>query len=351
MFLLKRLDDHNHFFFYTFRKKIKPMRYLLLASLLATACGTKEIKTLGSIERMDPALDNIISSQAKAEIIAEGYSWSEGPVWIEKEKMLLFSDVPENKVYKWTETKGAELYLTPSGFTGDSTRSHEPGANGLMLLNDSLILCQHGNRQLVKMNATLANPKSEFITLAGSYEGKRLNSPNDVAYRSNGDLFFTDPPYGLADQDKDVDKESPVNGVYKVSTNGVVSLLADSLSRPNGIAFFPGEKKFLVANSDVSKARWYEFAIESDSIKSGRIFYDATSSTASEKGLPDGLKIDSKGNVFATGPGGVWIFDSTGQVLGRIKLPEASANCALSPDEKTLYITADMYLLRIKMRD
>jgi gluconolactonase len=327
------------------------MRFLFLATLFLTACSTKEIKTLGSIERLDPALDNIISSQAKAEVIAEGYTWSEGPVWIEKEKMLLFSDVPENKVYKWTEATRAELYLTPSGFTGDSTRSPERGANGLLLLNDSLILCQHGDRQVAKMNASLANPKPSYTPLAGLYQGKRLNSPNDVAYRSNGDLFFTDPPYGLADQDNDAEKEATTNGVYKVSASRVVSLLVDSLTRPNGIAFFPGEKKFLVANSDVSKAIWYEFEMGLDSIKSARIFYDATANTATEKGLPDGLKIDSQGNVFATGPGGLWIFDSTGKVLGRIKLPEASANCAFSPDEKTLYITADMYLLRVKMRD
>jgi gluconolactonase len=327
------------------------MRFLFLATLFLTACSTKEIKTLGSIERLDPALDNIISSQAKAEVIAEGYTWSEGPVWIEKEKMLLFSDVPENKVYKWTEATRAELYLTPSGFTGDSTRSPERGANGLLLLNDSLILCQHGDRQVAKMNASLANPKPSYTPLAGLYQGKRLNSPNDVAYRSNGDLFFTDPPYGLADQDNDAEKEATTNGVYKVSASRVVSLLVDSLTRPNGIAFFPGEKKFLVANSDVSKAIWYEFEMGLDSIKSARIFYDATANTATEKGLPDGLKIDSRGNVFATGPGGLWIFDSTGKVLGRIKLPEASANCAFSPDEKTLYITADMYLLRVKMRD
>lgn len=326
------------------------MRILILA-LFLVACSTKEIKTIGSIERLDPALDNIISTGAKAEIIAKGYTWSEGPVWIEKENMLLFSDVPENKVYKWTESKGAELYLTPSGFTGDSTRSPERGSNGLLLLNDSLILCQHGDRQVAKMNASLTDPKPSYITLAGSYQGKRLNSPNDVAYRSNGDLFFTDPPYGLADQDKDIEKEATANGVYKISASSVVSLLVDSLTKPNGIAFFPGEKKFLVANSDPSRAIWYEFEMGQDSIKSARIFYDATSNTATEKGLPDGLKIDSKGNVFATGPGGVWIFDSTGKALGRIKLPEASANCAFSPDEKTLYITADMYLLRVKMRD
>jgi len=327
------------------------MRIFILA-LFLVSCSIKEIKTIGSIERLDPALDNIISRGAKAEIIAEGLSWSEGPVWIEKENMLLFSDVPENKVYKWTESKGAELYLTPSGFTGDSTRSPERGSNGLLLLNDSLILCQHGDRQVAKMNASLTDPKPSYIPLAESYQGKRLNSPNDVAYRSSrGDLFFTDPPYGLADQDKDIEKEATANGVYKVSASSVVSLLVDSLTRPNGIAFFPGEKKFLVANSDPSRATWYEFEMGLDSIKSARIFYDATSNTATEKGLPDGLKIDSNGNVFATGPGGVWIFDSTGKALGRIMLPEASANCAFSPDEKTLYITADMYLLRVKMRD
>jgi len=265
--------------------------------------------------------------------------------------MLLFSDVPENIIYKWTEEKGVDPYLTPSGFTGDSTRSRERGSNGLVLHNDSLILCQHGNRQMAKMNAPLKDPKPEYISLASTYNGKRFSSPNDAAYRGNGDLFFTDPPYGLADQDEDVEKETPVNGVYKVTPEGVVTLVVDSLTRPNGIAFMPGEKKFLVANSDPAKAIWYEFELnDADSVISSRIFYDATANVATEKGLPDGFKIDRNGNVFATGPGGVWIFNKDGKVLGKIKLPEASANCAFSPDEKTLYITADMYLLRVKLR-
>jgi gluconolactonase len=324
---------------------------LLIMALLLAACSTKEIRTIGSIERTDAALDEIISTNAPIEIIGEGYEWSEGPVWIEKEKMLLFTDVPKNIIHKWTEEKGVEPYLTPSGFTGDSTRSREPGANGLLLHNDSLILCQHGNRQIAKMNAPLNSPKSDFTALATNYNGKRFSSPNDAAFRSNGDLFFTDPPYGLQNLDDDVEKEIPFNGVYKISKNGYVTLLVDSITKPNGIAFMPGEKKFLVACSDPAKAIWYEFELdESDSVTNARIFYDATSSTGTEKGLPDGLKIDSQGNVFATGPGGVWIFNKDGKVLGKIKLPEASANCALSPDEKTLYITCDMYLLRVKMR-
>lgn len=329
------------------------MRVLLLLTLILASCGTREIKTIGSIEKKDSALDAIISGNVAIEIIGEGYTWSEGPVWIEKENMLLFSDVPENIVYKWTEEKGVEPYLTPSGFTGDSTRSRERGSNGLIFHNDSLILCQHGNRQVAKMNASLKDPRPEFAALATTYDGNRFNSPNDAAYRSNGDLFFTDPPYGLANLDDDVEKESPINGVYKVTPQGVVSLMVDSLTKPNGIAFMPNGNKFLVANSDGAKAIWYEFELNThgDSVKTAKIFYDATSLMGIEKGSPDGFKIDSKGNVFATGPGGVWIFNKEGKVLGKIKLPEASANCALSPDEKTLYITADMYLLRVKMRD
>lgn len=328
------------------------MRTLLFITLLITACRPEEKKTVGSIERMDTSLDEIITSSAIIEVIGEGYTWSESPVWVEKEKMLLFSDVPENIVYKWTEEKGVEVYLKPSGFTGDSTRSRERGSNGLILHNDSLILCQHGNRQVAKMNASLKNPTPSYISLATTYNGKRFNSPNDAAYQNNGDLYFTDPPYGLADLDKDVDKEIPLNGVYKVTPQGMVSLMVDSITKPNGIAFMPGGKKFLVANSDPAKAIWYEFELNdaADSVTSARIFYNATSQAATENGLPDGLKIDSKGNVFATGPGGVWIFNQEGKVIGKIKLPEASANCALSPDEKTLYITADMYLLRVKMK-
>ncbi len=327
---------------------------LLLLVVLLAGCSTKtkEVKTIGSIERNDPDLDAIISTDAPIEILAEGYNWSEGPVWIEKDNMLLFSDVPENIVYKWTEENGAEPYLTPSGFTGDSTRSNERGSNGLILHNGSLILCQHGNRQVAKMNAPIEDPRPEYIAIASTYDGKRFNSPNDAVYRSNGDLFFTDPPYGLANLDSDVEKELPFNGVYKVTPSGTVSLLIDSLTKPNGIAFMPDGKKFLVANSDPAKAMWYEFELNEvgDSVQSARIFYNATDKMGIEKGSPDGFKIDSKGNVFATGPGGIWIFNKDGKVLGKIKLPEASANCALSTDEKTLYITADMYLLRVKMK-
>ncbi len=327
------------------------MKYLVLACFFMAACSTKETKTLGTIERLDSDLDDLISVDAKIEVIGEGYEWSEGPVWVEKERMLLFSDVPKNTIYKWTEAKGVESYLTPSGFTGAETRSKEPGSNGLILHNDSLILCQHGDRRIAKMNASLQSPQAQFTTIAGTFNGKRFSSPNDAAYRSNGDLFFTDPPYGLGNQnDEDPEKEQPHNGVYLVSTKGVISLLVDSITRPNGIVF-QTNNKIIVANSDPAKAIWYQYEVNEDSLYNGSIFFDATSNAKTENGLPDGLKADRQGNVYASGPGGIWIFNKEGVILGKIKLPVPTANCALSSDEKTLYITADMYLLRVKMRD
>jgi gluconolactonase len=327
-----------------------PIAIPLIFALLIS-CSKKEERTLGSIERIDPSLDAIVDNNAKVEIIAEGFEWSEGPLWLEDQNMLIFSDVPKNIVYKWSEGKTAEIYLTPSGYTGDnSPYSAEEGSNGLFLSNDGkLVLCQHGDRRVSVMDAPLNAPTSKFLPLADNFEGKKLNSPNDGTFNSKGDLFFTDPPYGLPKQAEDPTKEIPFQGVYRVS-NRQITLLTDSVTRPNGIALFPGEKTLIVANSDPAKAVWYTFDLsENDSISGGRIFYDATQNT-NEKGLPDGLKIDKQGNVFATGPGGVWIFNKDGKVLGKIKIPEATSNCALSPDEKTLYVTADMYVVRVKLR-
>jgi gluconolactonase len=324
----------------------------LLFAIVAACTTNSQFKTMGSVEKFDPSLDNIISSAAKAEVIAEGFEWSEGPLWVEKYKMLLFSDVPKNIVYKWTQEKGKEIYLTPSGYTASLPRVGEMGSNGLLLdKTGKLVLCQHGNRQMARMNSELSDPKPLFTTLAGSYMGKRFNSPNDAVYNSKEELFFTDPPYGLVKNMIDPEKEIPFQGVYKVKKDGTVVLLTDSITRPNGIAFFPGEKKLLVANSDPLKPNWYVFDVAGDSLKNGKIFYNASYREKNWKGLPDGLKIDKNGNVFATGPGGVYIFNSAGKKLGLIRLDEATSNCALSPDEKTIYITNDMYVLRMKMRD
>ena len=313
----------------------------------------EKYKIPGSIESFDSSLNTIISPTARPEIIADGFEWSEGPLWIEKQNMLLFSDVPMNTVYKWTEEKGKEIYLKPSGFSGTSTDSKEPGSNGLLFDTEgNLVLCQHGNRQVARMDAPLDKPEAKYISIADKYKGKRFSSPNDAVYNSEGELFFTDPPYGLPSQnDSDAAKEIPYNGVYKVKKNGEVILLTDTITRPNGIAFLPGEKKLIVACSDPDKPNWYVFDINGDSATNGKIFYSAAGSDKALKGLPDGFKVDRNGNVFATGPGGVWIFNSDGKPLGKIKLDESSSNVALSPDEKTIYITNDMYVLRVKMRD
>jgi len=311
-------------------------------------------KTIGSIERLDPALDNIISSNAKIEIIAEGFDWSEGPLWVEKYKMLLFSDIPPNTIYKWTEEKGKEVYLTPSGYTDTIKRGGEIGSNGLILDKDgNLVLCQHGDRRMARMDAPLDKPDAKFITIANKYNGKRLSSPNDAVYNSAGELFFTDPPYGLETQDdKDPKKEIPFNGVYKVKGNGEVILLVDSITRPNGLAFLPGEKKLIIACSDPAKPYWYIYDVNGDSLINSKIFYNAAEEASKGvKGLPDGFKIDKNGNVFATGPGGVYIFNSEGKKLGLIKFDESTSNCAFSADEKTLYVTNDMNLIRVKLRN
>lgn len=307
-------------------------------------------RTIGTIERLDPALDAIIDADAKAEIIAEGFEWSEGPLWVESEQMLLFSDVPTNTVYKWTEEKGTEVYLQPSGYTGSETGdSREPGSNGLLLDNaGNLVLCQHGNRQMARMDAPLDRPEATFTTLADRYDGKRLSSPNDAVFNSAGELFFTDPPYGLAGQDNDPTKEITFNGVYKVTTEGEVVLLTDNITRPNGIALFPDEEKILVACSDPQAADWYVLDAN-EPTATPTLFYSATNEREGVRGLPDGLKINKNGVVFSSGPGGIWIFDRDGKVLGKIKLDDAASNVALSDDEKTLYITNDSMILRIRL--
>lgn len=345
------------------------MKYLLPAFALVFACNnasdnqnastssvnlrdTTTYKKIGTIERLDPALDAIIRPGAQPEVIAEGFDWSEGPLWVESQQMLLWSDVPRDTVYKWTEKKGKEVYLVHSGYTDTAKRGGEMGSNGLIIdKNGRLVLCQCGNRQMAAMDAPLDQPAAKYISLASAYQGKKFNSPNDAVYNKKGELFFTDPPYGLEKGMKDPKKETPFQGVYRVSTDGQVHLVTDTLTRPNGIAFFPDGKTLLVANSDGAKPHWYAFDIdEKGNATNARIFLSAFNNDRSIKGSPDGMKISSTGILFASGPGGIWIVDSHAKVLGKIRLTDAASNCALSADEKTLYITNDMQVLRLKMR-
>jgi gluconolactonase len=265
--------------------------------------------------------------------------------------MLIFSDVPTNIIYKWTEAKGKEVYLTPSGYTGSEQRGGEVGSNGLTLSPEGkLLLCQHGDRRVSMMDAPIEAPRPNFVVLANDYKGKKFNSPNDLVARSNGDIFFTDPAYGLENGMNDPKKEIPYQGVYKIDKYGHVTLLTDSITRPNGIALTPDEKTLIIANSDEQKKVWYAYDLgPKDTLMNGRILFDATKEK--EQGLPDGFRIDKQGNIYATGPGGIWIFNKNAKLLGKIKINGVpTSNCVLTPDEKTLFITANMYVLRVKMR-
>jgi gluconolactonase len=330
---------------------MKTIALLLLLALLPQQKNYAQMKK-GFVERLDADLDAIADSNARVEIIAEGFDWSEGPLWIEKHQMLLFSDVPKNLIYKWTASAGTQVYLKPSGFLGTTPRGGELGSNGLALSNKGeLVICQHGERRMAMMKAGLDEPRPVFTNLVNNYRGKKFNSPNDAVYNRNGDLFFTDPPYGLEKNMDDPLKEIPFQGVYKLKKDGGLVLLTDTLTRPNGLAFSPDEKTLIIANSDPAKVFWYAFDVKTDGeLSNNRIFYDATEAAKTAQGMPDGLKIDKNGHVFATGPGGVWIFDKTGKLLGKIKFDGLVSNCSFTPDEKTLYITADMYVLRVVLR-
>ena len=311
-----------------------------------------ETRYIGQIDRLSPRMDEVVGPDAKIEVLAEGFEWTEGPVWLEDQEALLFSDIPRNTVFRWTGKAGLEEYLKPSGYTGDQRRSGEPGSNGL-LLNDNaqLVLCQHGDRRIALMNTSLDAPAPQFVTLADNYQGKRFNSPNDAVFSSAGDLFFTDPPYGLEKGVDDPAKELDFQGVYVLRANRELVLLTKELSRPNGIGFSPDERKLYVANSDPERAIWMQFSLNPEGkIYQSKVLHDATPLVKTEKGLPDGMVIDRRGNIFATGPGGVWVFNPNGEHLGTIKTGEATANCTLNTSETELYITADMYLLRVKLQ-
>jgi len=303
------------------------------------------------IESKDPLLDQIIGPEAKVEVLAEGFDWTEGPLWLEQVNKLIFSDIPPNIIYSWSEETGKEIYLTPSGYTGDAERGGEVGSNGLLLNPEGkLVLCQHGDRRLAVMNASLGSPAPDYATVVDHYQGKKLNSPNDAAFSSSGDLFFTDPPYGLEGNIDDPLKELEFQGVYRLDTQGQLHLLTDKMSRPNGIALSVDESKLYVANSDPDQAIWMEFNILKDGrIDEGRVFYDATEWVGKIKGLPDGMKVHPSGTIFATGPGGVWIFNEEGRHLGTIHTGQATSNCALGNNNQYLYITADMYLMRVAL--
>lgn len=314
----------------------------------------RTIPTKGVVHRLDPRLDAILAPDAKIEVIASGFAWTEGPVWVSKRKgwdgdYLLFSDIPRNSVMKWDpKNAGVTLYAKPSGFTGVVDYGAEPGSNGLTLDSQGrLILMQHGDRRIARLEKN-----GGMRTLVDNYNGKRLNSPNDGTYHSSGAFYFTDPPYGLPQHEKDSRRELDHFGVYRLGTDGKLTLLNGEMTRPNGIAFSPDEKTLYVAQSDPAKAVVLAFPVNPDgTLGKSRVFADMND--AAKKGLPglpDGMKVDEKGNVFASGPGGIYIYGPDAKLLGRIETFERTSNCAWGDDGSTLYMTTDMFVTRIKTK-
>jgi gluconolactonase len=300
---------------------------------------------MGTIERLDSALDKVIGTNAFIEKLASGFKWAEGPVWDKRGQALYFTDVPQNVVFKWQPGVGTKEFLFPSGYTGTSLTNGQ-GANGLAFdKTGHLILCQHGDRRIARLE-----PKGGFSTIAQYYKFRRFNSPNDLAIKSNGDIYFTDPTYGLPKGDKDPNRELGISGVYRVNSKGEVTLLVSDLTFPNGIALSPNEKTLYVAISDSKKPVVMAYDVETDgTVSNGRIFFNAAPLTSRGRGVPDGLKVDNLGNVWSTGPGGVLIITPEGQHIGTLNTGEPTANCAFGgPKGTTLYITANMYLCRVQ---
>lgn len=301
-------------------------------------------------ESLDSAFDELLPISLNIEEIADGFTWIEGPVWVEKHNMLLASDVKTNTIYKWTKERGKEVYLHPSGYTDSSPRGEELGSNGLAIdQNGALILAQHGDRRIARMTTALDKPSANYISLAEEYNQMKLNSPNDLAIAADGSIYFTDPPYGFEFGVNDPSREIPFHGVYKIK-NGQVRLMTDSLSRPNGIALFPDGKRILVANSDNSTPYLYVYDLdENGDLQNGRIFINSREAFGEEGGAFDGIKIDPKGNVFAAGSGGICVFNKDGKALGRIKIPGSISNCAFDTHYKNIFITANDRIFKIEL--
>jgi len=320
---------------------------LVAVSPSSVAKADDKKATIGSIDRKNPKINDLIPKDAQIEVLAAGYKWTEGPLWNKKGGFLLFSDIPNNRVVKWSENGGASDFLKPSGYTGKAKfTGPEPGSNGLAYdKNGTLFLCQHGDRRIAKL------VDGKFITVVDKYMGKRLNSPNDLLFAKNGDLYFTDPPYGLPLQTKDPARELDFQGVYRLS-KGKLTLLTKEMTRPNGIGLSPDEKTLYVANSDPMQAIWKAFLIKADgSLGPGKVIHDATTEVAATlgmKGLPDGLKLDAKGNIFATAVNGIYIFSPDFTFLGRIVTNDKTANCAWGDDGSTLYMCTNDKLTRVK---
>jgi len=319
-----------------------------LITLVTMAAHSQVYPTIGKVESYDASFDKIVSPDSKIEVIATGFVWAEGPTWVKDGNYLLFSDAPQNTIFKWEPKGGLKPFLKPSGYTGLGQYSDEPGSNGLLINKDGeLVACEHGDRRISKMNLTLGGK----ISIADRYEGKRFNSPNDICQHSNGTYFFSDPPYGLPGREKDTaNRQIEQNGVYSVTPDGKVTMIEANLKRPNGVALSPDESILYVSQSDGSAPYIMSYPVKKDgSVGKGTLFFDFSKSVEGvKKGAADGMKIDAAGNIYAGAANGVVVISAKGKVLGKIETGVPTSNCAFGADGY-LYITAHHYVCRIQL--
>ncbi|SMP46149.1 gluconolactonase [Neorhodopirellula lusitana] len=317
--------------------------------------------TKGRVETLDDALEQLVEKDASIEVIGTGFTWCEGPVWVPASDgtanaqvdgcdsasgCLLFSDIPRNTIFRWTPERGTEPFMQPSGYTGIHYYGLEPGSNGLTLDHQGrLCLCEHGDRRI-----SVLESHGGKRTLVDSFQGKRLNSPNDLVLDSKGNLYFTDPPYGLPEREKDKTRELDHFGVYRLSTTGEITLLTGELTRPNGIGLSPDQKTLYVAQSDPSLPAVFKIALN-DHGKTGPLveLFNASSFMKEYPGLPDGMAVHSTGTLFVSGPGGIYVIQPDGKLIGRLLTEGRTSNCTFDDKEDWLYITNDDSLCRIRM--
>jgi gluconolactonase len=337
--------------------KIRLQVSLMAAVLLLAAAAAYS----QDVQKLDPSLDKFIAADAKLERVATGFNkWTEGPVWT-RDGSLLFAEIPSNNIDRWKPSdEKASVFMHPSGYQGSEPYGGpESGSNGMTLDADGRVaVAGHARRNVWRLESV--DPQAQITVLADSYQGKKLNSPNDLVYKSDGSLYFTDPPYGLPTQgDSDPLKEQTVNGVYRIPgarqhkagappENDKLQLIIKDIKRPNGIAFSPDEKYLYIAES--GDKVWLRYTVQPDgSVTDGKPFLDAK--TDSTPGAPDGMRVDKKGNIYSAGPGGVWIISPEGKHIGTIKVPEVVGNVAWGDrDGKTLYIVASTSVFKVRTK-
>lgn len=301
---------------------------------------------LCQVQALDPGFWNLFPQNALIERIGSDFDWVEGPVWFEES--LLFSDIPANRIYRWKPDGTFSVFLEQSGYQGlEAFTGAEPGSNGLALdASGRLVICEHGSRRITRLEAD-----GSRTVLAERYAGRRLNSPNDLAFDRNGSLYFTDPPFGLPGQFSDPGKELAFSGIYRRHSNGMVELLSRRLKAPNGLAFSPGGETLYVTDVDPERPAWYAFPVNAQGrLGEPRLLYDASAESGAGRGAPDGLKVDVTGHLFGAGPGAVFVMTAQGQLLGKLIIGTPVANVAWGDDGSTLYITADNSVYRIRTR-